>query len=337
VQYEDRKQGEAYYRTELFPRSCRRIRALAPEQPVDLLFVPVGTQPYPPILACLGTPSKRVVLLHSARSREYAEEVREALEGEGNRQFHLVLIKELDSADMAQKLRSCYDTFGQPPADRVVCDQTGGNKIMTSTVAGFAALNGWRQVYVQSEFMKNQAGSYDEKVLVLPNLFEALGGFNRTLALHLAQEGQFAAATASLKKAMDEALSTGSDEELYHRLRLAGLYRDGKMNQVVKSASKLGKNLNMELPGDSFKLLKQDRPSGFYYWVARTLAKEGQAWAAVGVLARIGIRVETDEVNKTLAELSRSRGDEWALREWKPLDQMLGFPYTQEVRKLVRI
>ncbi|CAN0195388.1 unnamed protein product, partial [Phaeothamnion confervicola] len=209
LKIKDEDEREAFYRTEVFPRSCSRLRAQAEDDIADLLFVPIGTQSYAPILACIANPAQVIVLLHSESSYPYAQLVEATLASEGH-QFKLVRIQELDVADIAEKMQSCYDSLGQPEREGVICDQTGGTKVMTAAVAGVAAVNGWTQTYIASTFIQ-KGGSHHESRVVLDNLFDKMGGWHRGMAWRLASLGQFEAGADALRKAAEESLASRMD------------------------------------------------------------------------------------------------------------------------------
>lgn len=327
---DNREEGEAYYRRELFPRSCRLIRERAPEEVIELLYVPVGTVAYPPILACLGTPARRTVLLHTEASRPYAEQVKEALAGLEST-FLLIQIDEWDPLDIASKLASTHDTLGQPAARQVCCDQTGGTKVMTSAVAGYAAHNGWRQVYVKSEFMRGLNGSYNEVVLPLPNLYRALGGSNRQMAFSLAGMGQFGAASRLLEEALKESLAAGQDERTLYEFKLAAAYRKGQTKKVARSVKSLARRRGVKLSESTLSCLQGEDYRGLLFWMARTLEREGREPASLGLLSLLGFTPGLSELGKELSRLAKEKREEWELDHWQAVDQLLGYPFTKEV------
>ncbi len=329
----DSEQAERLYRSQVFPRSCQRFRELAASEPVKLLFVPVGTQPYAPILACLGTPAAHTVLLHSEDSREHAQEVTTALEGESD--FRLILINEWDPIDIARKVQACYDGLGQFANQEVVCDQTGGTKVMTSTLAGFAAVNHWTQVYVKSRFLQKR-GSYNEEVVVLSNLFEALGGLNRSLAWRLAALGQFGAAHQALKKAAEESVASGAYDRHLARFRLAQAYREGRLQPIRRSLKSVAKTHSWSIPPGLQECLASVTEHGFLFWVANCRAAEGDAWAAAAILAELGQPTNPEVVRSALSEVKRRHRNEWRLNDWKSLDGFLGRGYSLEVASHVK-
>ena len=233
--------------------------------------------------------------------------------------------------DIAEEPYNSCNAFGQPPNHEVVCDQTGGTKVITATISGFAAMNGWRQVYVQSQFMPGRVGSYNEEVLAMPNLFQALGGFQKEVGWRLAGVGQFEAAERSLRQALDDSIASGPDQSALRMFRLAAAYRRANLAAVCKAAPKFARDRAHGLPESTLALLKErTMPQGFYYWVAVTLSKERQSLAACAVLALAGVNTEAANLKTKLTSLRNQYGREWRLKDWKALDQLLGANLSKE-------
>lgn len=325
LEIDDGKKAERIYQEEVFPRSCYRIRQQAPKEPIELLFVPVGTQPYAPIICCLGNPALKTVLLITEESKDFAQQVEEALQGQ--RSFQRVLIKESDPGDMVQKVTSAYDVLGQP--QNVVCDITGGTKVMTASLAGIAATNGWRQVYVHSDFVRYK-GSHSERIIDVPSFFQYLGGWNYVQARKLAWAGQFRQAAHLLQLAADDSLASAKLELDIKRFKLAGLYREANLSQVCRKIAPLAKKYKTSFPPQTLELLSGEDHRGLSYWLAQTLVLEGQKLAACGALLELEITTTPQEVTRLLKSLKRQYGKEWSLSAWQPIDDFLGYKYSQE-------
>lgn len=325
----DIDQAKAYYETEILPRSCYRLRQQAPNDEVELLFVPVGTQSYAPTMVCLASPAKMTVLLATKESQKFAIEVEELFSGE--RVFHRIQVEEFDSSDIVAKVTAAYDVLGQPAS--VVCDVTGGTKVMTATLAGIAAVNGWPQVYVSSKYVSGR-GSHSEQVIPVTSAFEHLGGWNRVRAYTLASSGRFGEAAKYLKLAAEQSLASAPYRAELRRFGLAQSYREGNFEKVKRGAAKLARDLRLSLPNETTAVLNSGDLHGFHYWVAHCLAAEGQALAAVGVLTRLGLTVEAREVQARLRELAKVNGEKWNLKAWKPLEDFLGRAYSKGINAL---
>ncbi len=325
LKLEDNEQRQAFYREELFPRSCYRIRRQAPEDPVSLLLVPVGTQAFAPILACLGTPAEKTVLFYTQESKKFALEVIETF-GD-SRSFHKVLIDENDTHEIVRKVQSVVDVLGQPK--EVTCDVTGGTKPMTATLAGVAAINGWRQVYVRSTFVQ-QKGSHSEEIVELASFFEALGGWHRVVAEEFAKAGHFEQARIFLQRATEEALASAQDQVRLKRFELAQAYRGAKVDRVLRKVRGVARASRTPLPEKTLQAMKIEAREGLYYWIARCLLEEGQELAASAVLGLyLQVSCEPNEVRKGLRELAKQHRKDWHLDAWKPIDTLLGRGYTE--------
>lgn len=322
-------ESERFYQIEILPRSCARVRAKAPEEPYELLFVPVGTQPYAPIMACLGAPARRTVLLHSAKSREYAEQVAQALAPEDWRTFHLVLIDEWDPQDILRKVQSVFDVLGQPSAADVLCDVTGGTKLMTATLAGIAAMNGWRQLYVKSDYQRK--GSYNEELISVPGVFQLMGGWHRGVAHRLATMGHFDQAATALKAAMQDSLATARDALELRRYLLAHAYRRADRQALLRKLPALARALKTPLPAPTVAVLQDGPMEGLAWFAASALLASGQDLAAVGLLKDHGLETSGRGLRKDLGQWKQRQGDSWRLREWRPLDSLVGERYRRDL------
>lgn len=317
--------SDKVYEADILPRSCYRMRLQANQSPVDLLLVPVGTQPYAPLMCCLGNPARQTVLLITEESRDCARIVEELFAE--SRTFLRVLIRANDSGDVVRKVMSVFDTLGQPRD--VVCDVTGGTKIMTASLAGIAAMNGWSQVYVDSKFIRNK-GSYGENLLTVASVFEHLGGWHTAHAWKLASVGQFGEAAKSLKLALDESVASGKMKLDFRRFLLAQAYREADEATVCRQVRQIAKAHGVTFAPSTLDVLESGDRRGLFLEMARTLAAEGQRLAASAVLAKIGLVVSTGELKRELARLSKEMRQQWNLDAWKPVDKFLGRPYSQE-------
>lgn len=317
-----------FYRTEVFPRSCYRMRLHTPRDRVELLFVPVGTQPYAPIMACLGVPARQTVLLHSGRTRKHAQEVVDAFRGDSDRVFQTVQIEEFDPADISQKVQSNFDVLGQPTD--VVCDVTGGTKVMTATLAGMAAINGWDQVYVQSQYDQGY-GSHSERLQDVPSVFETMGGWSKGLARRLAALGHFGEASRLLTQAMETSLASGELARDQQHYRMADAYRRGRLSKVKSGAPALARKLGRPLVADARAVLQEGPEAGFWYWVCRTLLDEDQALACCGAMLNLGQRCRPDQLRQRLKTLAAEHRRDWRLKDWKVIDDLLGSGFRREV------
>ncbi len=333
-QMTDTNQAREFYEAEVLPRSAYRVRRDAPGESVQLLFVPVGTQPYAPIMACLGNPSKAVLLLYTEGSASSANEVVEAFAPDpGGRNFHKVRIDENDPADIARKVQSSYDVLGQPAGEEVICDITGGTKVMVATLAGIAAVNGWRQSYVNSKFLKHLQGSHSEQVVPVHSVFEQLGGWHRAMARGLAAEGQFGPAFRHLHQASEEALASAPDRRHLRRFELARAYREADLDKVAELAERVADESGRPLPTATLELLASKSGEGFLFWVCSCLLEEGQTLAARGALGQLLSNTAPGDLHAYLPQLEAEHREKWRLADWKPIDDLVGAGYSKEVAR----
>lgn len=325
----DVDEAKEYYEREVLPRSAYRVRDNVAGEPCDLLFIPVGTQAYAPLMCALGNPAKRSVLLMTKESRQHALELEEVFEGK--RDFEKTLIDETDPADITRKVMATYTTLGQPL--HVVCDVTGGTKIMTSTLAGIAAVNGWRQTYVKSLFVFKK-GSHHEEIISVSSAFEHLGGWHITQANTLASAGQFGAAAKALIRAAEQSVASAEIRRRAKLYRLAQLYREADLDGLRKSLSGVLKATSSELPSRCVQAIDSGDNRGFLYWVGSTLAAEGQDLAALSCFTRLGTLVEPKTLKVSIKEYKERFTDEWKLKDWKPLNDLLGSRLSREAKAL---
>ena len=157
--------------TSRFSAGLRRARAGI--APLDLLFVPVGTQPYAPILAIIANPSRCVALLETERSAPHGAQVDEACREALPAAYLHVLAAETDIADIGNKMKAVYDTRGLPSGANVGVDITGGRKPMTAAIAGVGSLYDWRLFYVDAVHERERAGlGHHERIVELKNVLD---------------------------------------------------------------------------------------------------------------------------------------------------------------------
>lgn len=309
---------EEFYRRQVFPRSCRHIRDARGGTRDDLLVVPVGTQPYAPILAVLANPSEQVVLLHSRESAQHCREVEVALAPDRLR-LQPVLVDPYDLRDIVKKVQDAYEVLRQP--EHVVCDQTGGTKITTTALAGLAAVNGWRLSYLRADTESTRRFMFNETVVDLPNPFYEVGGWHRVVAEAAAALGRFDAAARETRLARQNSLASAGyarDEKLF---RLAWAYRELDFDRVFRGTRRV-------LPETCRAVMAQADPEApppeLLYWVARCHLKEGNKLACEAVLHRV--RRDLD-----LATLQSECGS--ALKAWKPLDDLVGLGLSRRASR----
>lgn len=203
------------YREQVFPHAAQRLRAERTNQaPAVLLVVPVGTQPYAPLLAALATPSQHVALLITSATRTHGAEVAEALAtlppAEQPQVQSFPIGDDNSGIAVATAVDAALFWAGDPWPSEVVLDVTGGRKATSAALGALAGLRGFRQVYIES---KEQAGPNGEKLFTdetlrtLDDVRAWLGEDERMAARALFEAGAFAAATAHFERIAERCLA----------------------------------------------------------------------------------------------------------------------------------
>lgn len=220
-------EDNSFYEREVFARRCQKFRDSEPTIDEDLLFLPVGVQPYGPILISLAVPAKTTVLLYSADTKEGVDKICRALP---ERHFHPLLIEPENSRQVAEQVMAAYEVLGG--GQRVTCDQTSGRKPTTVALAGLAASNQWRSVYLRAE-QKDKLFVHEE-LMEMPSLFEAVGGTHRLTALACIRRGAMAAALDSLDLALERSLGSARLVKLQRQVEGAMLFRQANLKGLLR-------------------------------------------------------------------------------------------------------
>lgn len=325
-------EARALYRTRVFPLACERMREMRDGvTPIDLLFVPVGTQVYAPILAVLAHPASSVALLESETSHAYGLEVERALAGTA--QFLHVRIDAVDVGDISARMKDVYDTRGLPSGARVAADVTGGRKTTTAAVSAVGSLLGWQLFYIEGVQERERDGlSHHERVIELPNVLDVFGGRTRDLARRLLRAGAWNAAVDALDELIEESAASVGDRALREVARAAISLREGDAAGVLR---RLGASCTaLGVKSEPFRgLLRAARDgdagaTAALLWVGgRACLAERQILAAEMLVtrARALLRMRgADGVRQTLALLGRHARVSPFRREAEALDRVLG-------------
>lgn len=239
-------EDSAFYEREVFARRCQKFRDSEPTIDDDLLFLPVGVQPYGPILICLAVPAKTTVLLYSTDTQEGVDKICRSLP---ERHFHPILIEPENSRQVAERVMACSEVMGG--GARVTCDQTSGRKPTTVALAGLAASNNWRSVYLRAE--QKDKLFFNEELLEMPSLFEAVGGTHRLTALACIRRGAMSAALDNLDLALERSLGSARLVKLQRQVEGAMLFRQANL----KGLSRWLKSNYFRLTGQPFSAALQ--------------------------------------------------------------------------------
>ncbi len=210
--------AEAFYREKLFPAACERMRALGRRRgPFALAFVPVGTQPYSPILAALASPASATVLLHSERTVTEARLVADALAGERGSLVLRTIGSGTDVARIVRVVEGEYAAAGLPEPGAVVVDLTGGRKAMSAALASIASVRGFRQAYVEGQASAVHRGFVaGERFVELPGVHELTGAGERRTAVALLRAGAWREAARRFRELAGRSGASAADLCLAH-------------------------------------------------------------------------------------------------------------------------
>ncbi len=292
----DAAQAEDFYAQTLFPLSCARIAAKTSQKKRrELLFVPVGTQPFAPILAVLGTPADCVALLESKQAQQYGDQVEAALREVTDATFVHVTISPSDVVDIAQAMKAVWETRGLPSGEAVAADITGGRKPTTAAVAGVGSSFGWDLFYVEGKQVRTHGGySHSERIVRLANVLDVFGRVKRERALDLLAAGACAAAAGQLEAIVEESGASARDEGLLAFARAARAFRRCETGDLAVALEACGQTL--ELDECVFEMIDAARSArdqesasaraGLFALAAAALGQEGWPHESAAALCR---------------------------------------------------
>lgn len=232
---QDPEEAKEFYDQTLFPLTADWIRRTAGRGMAKLVFVPVGTQPYSPILAALATPSENLVLLATEGSRPFAESVLESIIDERPRARVLSLGDGEDTVFMSRVILQESARLGSPSARSTTMDITSGLKIMSASLGAIASIKGWRQTYIRATPSRRHRHLFvQESFIELAHFRTLVGEDSRQDALALMRAGSFAAASWSLKSAAERGVPALIDEVLMAACR--ALYALSRGDQEAVSS-----------------------------------------------------------------------------------------------------
>lgn len=179
------------YEEDVFPLACERLRRLRRgATPAQLAFVPVGTQPYSPILASIANPATRTVLLATDGTLAYADETERALESADIRFEQRTIGDGTVGPIITRTLLAEYASEGFPAPGSVVVDLTGGRKATAALLGANAALLGFRQSYVEGQPSRvHPAFFVQERFVELSDVRGLVGHDHRQTAVALLRAG----------------------------------------------------------------------------------------------------------------------------------------------------
>ena len=276
-------EAEAFYRQQVFPLTCERLRRdREGVEPLDLLYVPVGTQPYAPTLAVLANPAACVALLETPTSARFGREVEAALGEDSGTTFLHVQVHETAVADISLAIRDVFDARALPSGSRVGADTTGGTKVMTAAMAGVGSLYGWRLFYVASTFERAFGFSHHEHVVVLDNILDVFGARRREEALALLAAGACAQAEQAFLALVAESAASLADRRWAALAAAAGALRRGEPKPLRRHLRQAALALGTRIPRSVGELVRGAAQSADSVMQAEVGALEAAALAWLG-------------------------------------------------------
>jgi hypothetical protein len=194
----------AIYRDEVFPFAAARLLRNRHEQPrARLLVIPVGTQPFAPLLAALATPADHVGLLVTSESAAHAAEVLAALAHLPGADRPAAMTFPIGDTNSGIAVCKAVDAAlfwaGDPWPSEVTLDVTGGRKATSAALGAIAGLRGFRQVYIESQ-QRDPGLFVDETLHTLDDVHGWLQDDERAAATALFAAGAFVAAAGHFER-----------------------------------------------------------------------------------------------------------------------------------------
>ncbi len=340
---DDRDAARAFYEAEVFPVGCALMHERRGGlEPLELLFVPVGTQPYAPILAILGNPTRCVALLETETSAPHGETVQEALESHLDTTFLHVRISDTDMVDIGTKMRAVYQSRGLPSAHDVAADITGGRKPMTAAVAAIGGLYGWRLFYVEGKFERALGGlAHHERIVELANVIQVFGNTRRDKALELLMAGAVAQGVRELEAVVDASAASAADQALLDYARAALALRDGDLDGLRELVGPALAGVGVDMPDGLAEALEGSVAEAPVLWLAARLALDeqgpGPGFSWLVSLLEQALGMELGELPSPGDALDASRAalqEPAATRLVDMLDETLGAGFTRALEAL---
>jgi CRISPR-associated protein Csx16 len=222
------------YETSIFPHSAARLFGARSEQPAcKLLAVPVGTQPYAPLLVALSIRATHVALLHTddvprgdgstaAGTRAFAHRVAASLAALPEEDRPIVELFSIgDGMTGTATLRAVEAAqfwAGDPWPSETTIDLTGGRKATTASLSAIATIKGCRQVYLEGRTIAPGVTT-GEVLHTLSDLSSLAMADDRAAATALLEAGNYGAAAQRFGQ-ICETLRAGDAAAWLHNLAL---------------------------------------------------------------------------------------------------------------------
>ncbi len=247
-----REEQQAVYERLVFPFAARAARNRAELTPrARLLVVPVGTQPYSPILAALSCKAEHVALLvtepqdgaggeagiGSEGSRPTGARVRATLCGAGLPESALEVFSIGDGTRgdrIVDAVGAAVFFAGDPWSTEVTVDISGGRKSTTAVLGGIASALGYRLSYVEGRHV--MSGFYaDERRHDLANVAAMLDLDRRYAARQLLRAGAWAAAATELHAVLSTTLAPPATRLLFRFAQVMASAPTGREHEALRA------------------------------------------------------------------------------------------------------
>lgn len=206
--------ARSIYDREYFPLICLQLALQAEVVPQRrLAFIPIGTQPYSPILATLANPARRTVYLYTEGSQAQLQTVLQSVSVRDAAAHDIGEVE--DPAGILPIVESELALCGRPGAEQVSVDVTSGRKATVAVLGSIAAALGFQQTYILSDpFERHPTLHRSGRLVLLPNVRGFWSLPERSMALSLLESGAFLGAerifrvlaAASAESALDHAM-----------------------------------------------------------------------------------------------------------------------------------
>lgn len=173
---------QSFYESDVMPYAIERIRVVARRagfspEPVDLLLVTAGRQPYSMMLSLALTPARFIAFLCTDESLSHAERAWATLAENTPSAAHEYA--RVDPADPLSVYREVLRIFQRRRPSSTLVDITSGTKAMTAAASAAAVVIEARQRYVESFPTKHRGWLGREQPHELPHPLVVMGDLKR--------------------------------------------------------------------------------------------------------------------------------------------------------------
>ena len=162
-------EAKAIYEQVYFPLAVARIALQA--QPVDVLILTVGTQPYSVALSLSYSPASTVYFVATDESAPSVPQATELSGFQGETR-----LRNVTRADSTAVFATIREAIESHPDEKIAIDFTSGTKAMTAAASTIAGYLGLRQIYIESVRLRPDASLFGkERAHEVPHPLQVLG------------------------------------------------------------------------------------------------------------------------------------------------------------------